>query len=82
MTTQDFYLTLRTAVLDTLRSRDVTQHALADMAGMSVKHVNQMLTGRVCGSLDAWDTLFAALGMQLALHVTATDTVDGRRVYS
>lgn len=79
---EDFYLALRTAILDTLHDRDMTQHALADMACMSEKHVCQMLTGKARGSLEAWDTLFAALGLQLELQVIATGTVDGRRVYS
>lgn len=37
-----------------------TQAELARTSGLSTKHVNQMLKGRVPGALDAWDSLLWA----------------------
>lgn len=37
---------------------------LARLAGFSQKHVCHMLTGRAVGSVDAWDRLADALGLE------------------
>lgn len=78
---EDALLEMRTAVLDTLGYRMQSQADLARATGLSTKHVSRLLTGKVAGTFDVWARIFTALHMDLELHVTITDRVDGRRVY-
>lgn len=48
------------AVRDALVARDWTQARLAREAGMTQKHVSELLTGSAQGSLDAWAILLHA----------------------
>lgn len=50
-----------------------TQKQLAAMVGLSEKHVSQMMTGRVTGSLAAWQALMDAAGVTLAAALTTTE---------
>jgi len=45
------------------------QVLLAQRAGFSEKHVSMMLTGKVDGSIAAWERLADALGCQWAVHL-------------
>lgn len=46
-----------------------TQKALAEASGLSAKHVNQMMTGRVVGSLASWQRLADAAGITVSVRV-------------
>lgn len=43
----------------------LTQTQLARAAGLTEKHVSQMMTGRAVGSLAAWQSLMDAAGVTL-----------------
>lgn len=47
-------------LINCIRQKKVRQVHLAELSGLSEKHISQMLTGRVGGSLDAWSILLAA----------------------
>jgi hypothetical protein len=49
------------------------QVLLARDAGLSEKHVSQMLTGKAMGTLDAWQGLLNAAGIVLTTSVTSPD---------
>lgn len=48
-----------------------TQRLLARDAGLSEKHVSQMMTGRVDGSLQAWQALLVAAGLTVRVELRA-----------
>lgn len=52
---------LATAVLHQLDEQHRTQHWLTQQVGTTDKHLSQMLSGRVDGSVSMWDRLFDAL---------------------
>lgn len=45
------------------------QNMVARDAGLSEKHVSQMLTGKVVGSLDSWQRMLDAAGVTLRIEV-------------
>lgn len=49
----------------------LTQVELARATGMSTKHVSQMMTGRVDGSLKAWQALIDAADLRLMVRIEA-----------
>lgn len=63
---------LSTLLTDELRRKGVTRTQLADRAGIDKMHLSRMLTGKVAGSLVAWDRLFDALGIH-AMELTKVD---------
>jgi len=44
-----------------------TQATVAEMAGITAKHLSQMINGRTVGSLDMVDRILAVLGRELVL---------------
>jgi predicted XRE-type DNA-binding protein len=48
-------------LLSELRLQGVSQAWLADQAGITQKHVSQIMTGRADGSFALWDRMFSAL---------------------
>ena len=52
---------LAAAVCHQLDEQHRTQHWLAQQVGTTDKHLSQMLSGRVDGSVSMWDRLFDAL---------------------
>jgi DNA-binding XRE family transcriptional regulator len=58
---------LPSQVLDRLADLDQTQAYLAQMIGVSEKHLSQVMTGHVAGSLPLWESIAKALGLQLTL---------------
>lgn len=52
---------LATALRHRLDEEGRTQGSLARQVGITQKHLSQMLTGRVTGSVAMWDRLFDAL---------------------
>ena len=53
-----------------VRDSGVPQAELARRVGFSEKHVSQMLTGRVEGTLTAWQVLLDAAGVELISRQT------------
>lgn len=62
-------------ITEELDEQGETQTELAYLSGYSPKHISQMLTGKATGTLEAWDQLAFALGMEWDLR---TVSVDGR----
>lgn len=52
---------LAAAVRHQLDEQHHTQHWLAQQVGTTDKHLSQMLTGQVDGSISMWDRIFDAL---------------------
>lgn len=48
-------------VREEMRERNMSQATLATLAGISQKHLSQMLAGKASGSLDVWNTLLKIL---------------------
>jgi transcriptional regulator with XRE-family HTH domain len=61
---------LRAEVRARLKARHVTQASLAAHLGISSKHLNQILIGKVTGSPDLLARLAEAMGMQIAIVIT------------
>ena len=53
---------LASEVLHSLHTLHLPQSWLASRCGLSQKHVSQMLTGKVEGSITAWDRMLTELG--------------------
>lgn len=66
---------LRESLAAAVRSTGRAQVLLARDTGLSEKHVSQMLTGRVTGSLEAWEDLLAAANVSPA-NLLAQPTAD------
>jgi transcriptional regulator with XRE-family HTH domain len=66
---------LRAEVSARLRARHVTQASLAGHLGISAKHLNQVLSGKVTGSPDLLARMAEAMGMQIAIVVTGREPV-------
>jgi len=64
--------TLAQRVRDRLASAGVTQADAAAYLGISQKHLSQMLTGAVDGSLSMWDRLLAFVDVSVADSVAPT----------
>ena len=58
---------MSTAVREALLERNRSQRWLAARVGISEKHVSQMLTGSIEGSLDVWDDMLRELDLALAI---------------
>ena len=52
--------TVQEELIARVRESGFLQKDLAAVSGMSEKHVSQMLTGKVMGSLEAWQKLLRA----------------------
>jgi len=61
---------LRAEVRARLEARHVTQASLAKHLGITPKHINQVLSGKVTGSPDLLARMAEAMGMQ----ITVVDT--------
>ncbi len=57
---------LQTFLVRLVRSSGRTQASLARQAELTEKHLSQMMTGRVEGSLSAWQALLDAAGVRLS----------------
>jgi transcriptional regulator with XRE-family HTH domain len=66
---------LRAEVRSRLEARHVTQASLAAHLGISPKHLNQILSGKVTGSPDLLARMAEAMGMQIAIVVTDREPV-------
>lgn len=53
-----------------------SQAALARKVGLSQKHVSQMMTGRVVGSLRSWQALADAAGVRVSFTITPREPVS------
>lgn len=56
----DLVTSIQKELIDRVMASGRTKSELARIAGLSVKHVNQMLNGRVPGTLNAWEALLWA----------------------
>ncbi len=57
-----------------MRNQAVTQRELAGLAGISEKHMSQLMTGKVRMSLELAEVLLANLGFRLIIDLrTATE---------
>lgn len=52
-----------------LAASGLTQKALAEGAGLTEKHVSQMMTGKVDGRLQAWEALADAAGLRIEITI-------------
>lgn len=69
------------AVLDVERERQgCFQSKLAEAAGLSQKHVSQMLTGKTMGSFDCWQRLADALGVEFFVGLAPAPSDGGAAV--
>jgi len=66
---------LRTEVRTRLRARHVTQASLAAYLGISPKHINQILAGKVVGSPDLLARMAEAMGMEITVVTTGREPV-------
>jgi transcriptional regulator with XRE-family HTH domain len=66
---------LRAEVRARLEARHVTQASLAEYLGITAKHVNQVLGGKVTGSPDLLARMAEAMGMQIAIVLTDREPV-------
>lgn len=53
------------------------QVLIARDSGLSEKHVSQMLTGKVDGSLKAWQRMLDAAGLAVTVSVTPAEGASG-----
>lgn len=56
---------LAKAVKKSLVETEMTQKSLAAKVGISEKHLSLMLNGKATGSLEVWDSLLNASGVQI-----------------
>lgn len=63
----DLQSRLIAGVTGAMAARGITQRALAPMAGMTEKHLSQILTGRIFGTLATWERLLAATGVAVEI---------------
>lgn len=66
---------LRMEVRTRLQARHVTQASLAVHLGVTPKHLNQVLAGRMVGSPGLLARMAEAMGMQIAIVVTDREPV-------
>ena len=59
--------TMRRLLVDEVERSGERQYVLAGLAGISAKHLNQMLQGRVGINPDHLDSILAACGRRLVL---------------
>lgn len=67
---------LRAEVRARLEARRVTQASLAEHLGITPKHVNQVLSGKVTGSPDLLARMAEAMGMQIAIVITDREPAE------
>lgn len=67
---------LQTFLSAAIRASGWPQAHLAESAGMSAKHVSQMLTGRVEGTLTAWQSLLDAAEVSFSAPVPTSQVRD------
>jgi transcriptional regulator with XRE-family HTH domain len=67
---------LRAEVRARLEARHATQASLAAHLGISPKHVNQILSGKVIGSPDLLARMAEAMGMQIAIVITDREPAE------
>lgn len=67
---------LRAEVRTRLEARHATQASLAGHLGISPKHLNQVLSGKVTGSPDLLARMAEAMGMQIAIVVTGREPAE------
>lgn len=66
---------LRMEVRTRLQARHVTQASLAVHLGVTPKHLNQVLAGRMVGSPGLLARMAEAMGMRIAIVVTDQEPV-------
>lgn len=66
---------LRAEVRTRLRARNATQASLAAYLGISAKHMNQILIGKVVGSPALLARMAEAMGMQITIAPTGREPV-------
>jgi transcriptional regulator with XRE-family HTH domain len=66
---------LRAEVRARLQARHVTQVSLAAHLGITPKHINQILAGKVVGSPDLLARMAEAVGMQITVVTTGREPV-------
>jgi transcriptional regulator with XRE-family HTH domain len=65
MLTADLHESLRQHVLSTIKSRQMTQSALGELAGMRQAHISNFVLGRRNLSMDGMDAILKALGLDV-----------------
>lgn len=65
MLTADLHESLRQHVLAIIKSRQITQRALAELIGMKQAHISNFVNGRRGLSIDAMDTILKVLGLDV-----------------
>lgn len=63
----DLQSRLISGVTSAMAVKGLTQKALAAEAGMTEKHLSQILTGHILGTLITWERLFAATGASIEI---------------
>lgn len=66
---------LKAEVRARLRARNVTQASLAECLGITAKHLNQVLGGKVTGSPDLLARMAEAMGLEIAVVDTSREPV-------
>ncbi len=74
MLTSDLHECLREHVLATIKSRQITQSALGELAGMQQAHISNFVQGRRGLSIEGMDAILKVLG----LDVTSLIAMSGR----
>lgn len=64
---------MREVIRDEMYRQGLTQIGLAKKVGFSQKHINQILTGKATGSIQMWNDIADALGVNWRLSVVSDD---------
>lgn len=56
---------LQTFLVATVRQAGIAQITLAQEVGITEKHMSQLMNGHASGSIEIWDKLLAAVGVEL-----------------
>jgi transcriptional regulator with XRE-family HTH domain len=67
---------LRAEFRGRLEARHVTQASLAEHLGITSKHVNQVLSGKVTGSPGLLARMAEAMGLQIAVVITDREPAE------
>jgi transcriptional regulator with XRE-family HTH domain len=67
---------LRAEVRARLEARHVTQASLAEHLGITPKHMNQVLGGKVIGSPALLARMAEAMGMEIAIVITGREPAE------
>jgi SOS-response transcriptional repressor LexA len=78
----DLQESLRQHVLATIKSRQITQCALAEMIGMRQAHISNFVRGRRGFSIDGMDSILKALGLNARQLIAMTEQTRVRKASS